>query len=199
MSALIKIHLLLLSCVIALIISAGDILASTPEHDWDMRCCFSQEQMDKAPFIITITGRKSPVAHLILMAPNTSTVGFDNKSNKFFLPNIEGTYAYGPQEHVPTDHPQWGSKISRVIILNRLSKGTYKLSVVGRHSGAYTLSILPHGLHQPGSKKIFKNISIRPGETHNYTFSGWASAANNDLPSTKTMAPFNVRRVTSQP
>ncbi len=199
MIALLKSSILLLTYVITLTATAGDIQAIAPKWDWDMRCCFSQERMDKAPLLITITGRKAPVAHLSLLAPSTNAIGFDGKTNKFFPPNIDGTYAYGPQEDVPTDHQQWGSKVSRVIILNRISEGTYKFNVVGRYSGAYTLIFLRHGFQQQDSKKVFKNISIRPGETHSYTFSGWANTTYNGAPSTKPVAPFSVSRIHKRP
>jgi len=149
-------------------------LLSTTSHgteiDWDMRCCFTAEQIQQAAVVITLKGSSSPVAHISLTAPGDVQIGLDSSSKSFFLPNSEGIYAYGPVDDIPVDHPEWGTRIKRIIALNRAAQGDYTIKVIGQYQGAYTLSIRVNNGPSSVADKSIKDAPITPKEIHAYLF-----------------------------
>lgn len=162
------------------------IAAQDRGWDTDIGCCFLYDDFRKGgeyerAFAILLVDMDRHIFEMRLTTPTGTVLGFDTKTRRYSKPNNEGAYGLLISTGISLSHlanGEWLGRTERIFVL-RPQKGQYRLQVIARHAGNYTIKIYPRGWPQPvpGPDSDFFDagtglVPIKAGETHTYVFPG---------------------------
>lgn len=179
------------------------------DDDFDIRCCVDEESLVNFFYIKLSSPEHDAIAELQIKTPDNELIGANDNLLTYHPPVKQGLYALTSRPSKPIDSEVWD--FTRVAILFReysgpgfyfrsidqkvlptgeyaLPKGQYKINVIGKISGRYTLSVCPYG---HSNECIIQNnnpgISIKKNQIHTYVFD-----TDNLIPVSKDRTDYSL-------
>lgn len=182
-----------LNLVLAFSATVSAAEAPAPALERELRCCLPMKAL-LGTFFVKLYNFPKPVAHLRITTPEGVVVGYNPDLRLFHPPTDTVLYASVHPDALELN-VDWLQYRQRVLALEALPPGEYRLEVLGVDEGRYGLTFQPAGYGDSSASKSFQRVPIQAGQTHVYLFRAPFADPRDGSIRQDDPRRFNVRRV----